>query len=166
MKLPAITATALFLLLASPTRWLPAHEIEIGVEIGPQGLSVRVTYEDGGPADGAHVSLRPEHEATSIAEGAADAGGVWRAPLPAPGAYEITASHGGHREEVDLEIAQAPGGKLEARVLDHEDHEGSPARGRILRIVGGGLALLLVGIAAGRLLGRRPTRGPGNAGET
>ena len=71
--------------------------------------------------------------------------------------------HGGHREEVDLEIGAAAGGNLEARVRDHEDHAPATGSHRLLRIVGGGLALLLVGIVARHLLGRRHSRSQGRA---
>jgi nickel transport protein len=99
-----VVATLFF---AAPST-VSAHGIGVEARLKGDRVAVEAFFDDDTPAADAEVAVTTENGAV-VAEGKADAKGMWSFPAPAPGKYRVTVdAGGGHRAKTTITIPARP----------------------------------------------------------
>lgn len=129
-------------LAASPTL---AHDLGVEVRIRGDLVRVEVFFDDGGPGAKARIQVMDANDRV-IAEGQADAAGVWSFPKPVSGTFRLTADTGdGHRQHITFTV---PADATIASEVVQGDRRDTFTRTRWLGLLVGVLILLGIPVVA------------------
>lgn len=120
-----------------------SHGIELDCSLEDGRLRALAHYEDGTPAGGATVRITTTSGEVLLADGKANAQGVFTTDFSREGESVIEATHAGHLATVTIEV-DASGQLVSSSAHDdeHPDHEAAQGGGKGWKLLVGVLVIL------------------------